>query len=103
MMPRQIHLRPNGYGAMNGIAESNVHLALTRATAIVSPAIGRNPEIGERRALLWLAEAAKVSRRDVLAAKRSALAARRSRGTHCAVIRKAIPLPVIEERLVTFE
>ena len=49
--------------------------------------------------LLWLAEAAGVSRRDVLGAKRSALSARRSRGTHCAVIRKAIPWPMIEERL----
>jgi hypothetical protein len=49
--------------------------------------------------LLWLAEAAGVSRRNVLAAKRSALAARRSRGTHCAVIRTAIPWSVIEGRL----
>jgi hypothetical protein len=49
--------------------------------------------------LLWLAEAAGVSRRNVLAAKRSALAARRSRGTHCAAIRKAIPWPMVEERL----
>jgi hypothetical protein len=31
MMLRQIHLRLNGYGAMNGIAESNVHLALISA------------------------------------------------------------------------
>lgn len=51
--------------------------------------------------LLWLAEAVGVSRRDVLAAKRSALAARRSRGTHCAVIRRAIPWRMIEERLLT--
>jgi hypothetical protein len=49
--------------------------------------------------LLWLAEAAGVSKQNVLAARRSALAARRSRGTHCAVIRKAIPWPMIEERL----
>jgi hypothetical protein len=49
--------------------------------------------------LLWLVEAVGVSRQNVLAVKRSALAARRSRGTHCAVIRKAIPWPMIEERL----
>lgn len=49
--------------------------------------------------LLWLAEAAEVSKRDVLTAKRSALSARPSRGTHCAVIRRAIPWPMIEERL----
>jgi hypothetical protein len=49
--------------------------------------------------LLWLAEAAGVSKRNVLAAKRSALAARRSRGAHCSVIRKAIPWPMIEERI----
>jgi hypothetical protein len=49
--------------------------------------------------LLWLAEAAGVSRRNVLAARRSALSARRSRGTHCAVIRKTIPWLAIEARL----
>ena len=49
--------------------------------------------------LLWLAEAAGVSKRDVLAAKRIALSARRNRGTHCAVIRRAIPWSIIEERL----
>jgi hypothetical protein len=49
--------------------------------------------------LLWLAEAAGVSKRDVLGAKRSALSTRRKRGTHCAVIRKAIPWLMIEERL----
>jgi hypothetical protein len=49
--------------------------------------------------LLWLAEAAGVSKRNILAASRSALAARRSRGTHCAVIRRAIAWPMIEERL----
>jgi hypothetical protein len=49
--------------------------------------------------LLWLAEAAGVSKRNVLAAKRSALSARRIRGTHCAVIRRAIPWPMIGERL----
>ncbi len=48
--------------------------------------------------LLWLAEAAGVSRRNVLAAKRSALATQRSWGTHCAVIRKTIPWSMIEER-----
>jgi hypothetical protein len=49
--------------------------------------------------LLWLAEAAGVSKRDVLAAKRTALSARQNRGTHCAVIRRAVPWPMIEERL----
>jgi hypothetical protein len=49
--------------------------------------------------LLWLAEAAGVSKRDVLAAKRSALTARRNRGTHCAVIRRTIPWPIIEALL----
>lgn len=49
--------------------------------------------------VLWLAEAAGVSRRNVLAARRSALSARRSRGTHCAVLRKTIPWSMIEERL----
>jgi hypothetical protein len=45
--------------------------------------------------LLWLAEAAGVSKRDVLAAMRIALLARRNRGTHCAVIRRAIPWSII--------
>jgi hypothetical protein len=49
--------------------------------------------------LLWLAEAAGVSKTKVLAAKRSALAARGKRATHCAKIRTAIPWPVIEEQL----
>ena len=49
--------------------------------------------------LLWLAEAAGVSRTKVLAAKRSALSARGNRATHCAKIRAVIPWPVIEERL----
>lgn len=49
--------------------------------------------------LLWLAEASGVSKRVVLAAKRSALAARQNRGTHCAVIRKAIQWPMVNERL----
>lgn len=66
--------------------------------------LGRSAEfvynhIGCPPMLLWLAEAAGVSRREVLATKRSALAARRNRATHCAVIRKAIPWPAIEERL----
>jgi hypothetical protein len=49
--------------------------------------------------LLWLAEAAGVSKTKVLAAKRSALSARRNRAPHCAMIRRAIPWSVIEERL----
>jgi hypothetical protein len=49
--------------------------------------------------LLWLAEAAGVSKTRVLTAKRSALASRGRRATHCANIRTAIPWPVIEERL----
>jgi hypothetical protein len=50
--------------------------------------------------LLWLAEAAGVSRSKVLAAKRSALSGRPNRATHCAKIRKAIPWSVIEARLL---
>ena len=49
--------------------------------------------------LLWLAEAAGVSRTKVLAAKRSALSSRGNRAKHCATIRAAIPWPVIAERL----
>jgi hypothetical protein len=49
--------------------------------------------------VLWLAEAAGVSKATVQAAKRAALSARRSRATHCAVIRKCIPWSVIEEKL----
>jgi hypothetical protein len=47
--------------------------------------------------LLWLTEAVGIPRTKVLAAKRSALAARESRGTHCAVIRKHIAWQTIEE------
>jgi hypothetical protein len=49
--------------------------------------------------VLWLAEAAGVPKRDLLAAKRSALLGPRNRASHCALIRKAIPWSVIEERL----
>jgi hypothetical protein len=49
--------------------------------------------------VLWLAEAAGVPKKDILAAKRSALAGARNRGSHCALIRRAIPWQVIEERL----
>ena len=49
--------------------------------------------------LLWLAEAAGVSKTKVLAAKRSALSARGNRATHCAMIRRIIPWSVIEETL----
>jgi len=50
--------------------------------------------------LLWLAEAAGVSKTKLLAAKRSALSARRNRATHCAMIRRTIPWSAIEERLL---
>jgi hypothetical protein len=49
--------------------------------------------------LLWLAEAAGVSRTKVLAAKRSALASRGRRATQCAKIRRVIPWPAIEGQL----
>lgn len=49
--------------------------------------------------LLWLAEAAGVSKKELLAAKRSALAGPAKRGSHCALIRKAIPWSVVEARL----
>jgi hypothetical protein len=50
--------------------------------------------------LLWLAEAAGLSRSHVLAAKRSALSARRNRATHCALIRKAIPWSAIDNSFI---
>jgi len=46
--------------------------------------------------LLWLAEAAGVSKKQVLAAKRSALKARRNLGSQCAALRGAIPWSEIE-------
>lgn len=49
--------------------------------------------------LLWLAEAASVSRTKILAAKRNALSTRGRRATQCATIRKFIPWSDIEERL----
>jgi hypothetical protein len=49
--------------------------------------------------LLWLAEAAGIPKKDLLAAKRSALSGRSNRASHCALIRKAIPWPAVEERL----
>lgn len=49
--------------------------------------------------LLWLPEAAGLPRKDILAAKRSALASGQTRGTHCKLIRKAIPWPAVEEQL----
>jgi len=49
--------------------------------------------------VLWLAEAARVPKKDLLAAKRSALSGRPNRGSHCAVIRKAIPWSIVEEQL----
>jgi hypothetical protein len=55
--------------------------------------------IGNPSMLLWLAEAAGIPKKDLLAAKRSALSGRRNRVSHCALIRKAIPWPVVEDRL----
>jgi hypothetical protein len=55
--------------------------------------------IGNPSMLLWLAEAAGVPKKNLLAAKRSALSGRRNRTSHCALIRKAIPWSVIEEQL----
>jgi hypothetical protein len=49
--------------------------------------------------VLWLAEAAGVPKKDLLAAKRSALSGRQNRASHCALIRKAVPWSAIEERL----
>jgi hypothetical protein len=49
--------------------------------------------------VLWLAEAAEIPKKDLLTAKRSALAGGRNRIGHCALIRKAIPWSVVEERL----
>jgi hypothetical protein len=49
--------------------------------------------------LMWLAEAAGVSKAQILNAKRFALSKQRNRAAHCAVIRKIIPWPTIEERL----
>lgn len=49
--------------------------------------------------LLWLAEAAGVPKKDLLAAKRSALSGRLNRGSHCALIRKAIPWSAVEQKL----
>jgi len=49
--------------------------------------------------VLWLAEAAGVPKKEILDAKRSALSGGRNRGSHCALIRKAIPWSVIEEQL----
>jgi hypothetical protein len=46
-----------------------------------------------------MAEAAGVPKKEILDAKRSALSSGRSRGGHCALIRKAIPWSVIKERL----
>jgi hypothetical protein len=49
--------------------------------------------------LLWLAEATGVRRATVLAAKRSALATGRTRGAHCARIRKVIPWQIVEAQI----
>ena len=49
--------------------------------------------------LLWLAEAAGVSKAKVLAAKRAALSGRPNRASHCAIIRRVLSWPVIYERL----
>jgi len=52
--------------------------------------------------LLWLAEAVAVPKARVLAAKRSALATCKTRGGHCAAIRKIIPWQAIEEQIRQF-
>ena len=49
--------------------------------------------------VMWLAEAGGVPKKDILAAKRSALAGRKNRNSHCALIRKALPWSAIEGRL----
>jgi hypothetical protein len=49
--------------------------------------------------LLWLAEAAGVSKDRLRAAKRAALMARPNGGTHCAVIRRIIPWLLVAELL----
>ena len=49
--------------------------------------------------LLWLAEAAGVPKSKLLGAKRAALAGPAKRGSHCALIRRAIPWTVVEECL----
>ena len=74
---------PGAYGRKNS----------GRSAAFVYNHIGCPPM------LLWLAEAAGVSKTKVLAAKRSALSARPNRATHCAMIRRAVPWSAIEERL----
>jgi hypothetical protein len=47
--------------------------------------------------LLWLAEAAGVPKKKVLAAKRSALKAPQNLSGQSAALRKAIPWPIIEQ------
>ena len=49
--------------------------------------------------LIWLAEATGVNHSIVMAAKRAALAAKRSLASKCAAIRKVIPWQLIEDRL----
>jgi hypothetical protein len=49
--------------------------------------------------LLWLAEAVGVPKKNLLAAKRTALSGGKNRVSHCALIRKTIPWSAIEERL----
>jgi hypothetical protein len=49
--------------------------------------------------VLWLAEAAGVPKKDLLAAKRFALSGGRNRNSHCALIRRSIPWSTIEKRL----
>lgn len=49
--------------------------------------------------LLWLAEAAGVSRKELLVARKRALAGPPQRGSHCAVLRKVISWSAIEEKL----
>jgi hypothetical protein len=50
--------------------------------------------------LLWLAEMAGVSKKNVLAARRPALKAPRNLGSQCAALREAIPWAVVESSLL---
>jgi hypothetical protein len=50
--------------------------------------------------LLWLAEMAGVSKKNVLAARRSALKAPRNLGSQCAALREAIPWALVESSLL---
>jgi hypothetical protein len=51
--------------------------------------------------LLWLAESVGISRKTLLAARRSALKAPRNLGSQCAALRSAIPWALIEASLLS--